>query len=124
MLKWILVAAFAVGSVVAGYKFVGIRHDLARQRAEIDVAWKHVEAAMNKRADPVPPLREPLSESQFDPRQFDAARQSLASANGPAEKIRANREISLVLAKLLLACETHPRLRQNGSFERVREALA
>src|SRR5262249_12823881 len=106
MPKWILAAALAVGAVAAGYKFIGIQQERARQRTEIGEAWTQVEAAMNKRADAVPPLLAPIGDSDFDPRQFDAARQSLSAARGPEEKIRANREISLVLAKLLLACET------------------
>src|SRR5262249_13733459 len=55
---------------------------------------------------------------------FEAARAKLAAAEGAGEKIRANRELSLAVARLLLACETHPRLRHSDNFRRVREELA
>jgi LemA protein len=120
----ILLAVLTIAAVAAGFKFVAVKQELTQQRAEIDEQWANVEAAMQKRADSVPHLLDPVRDSQFDPRQFDAAAKRLASATSPQEKIRANREISLVLAKLLLACETDPRLRQSGGFQRVREELA
>jgi LemA protein len=56
--------------------------------------------------------------------EIDAARAKLAAAHGPEEKVRANRELSLALAKLLVQCETDPRTRSSGGFQQLKEELA
>jgi len=123
----ILAVLLAMGAVAAGSKFVGVKEDLQRQREGIDRQWARVDAALQRRADVIPNLVEQVQDS--DRRgsilpEITAARNSLASAHGPEEKVRANRELSLAIARLLVQCETDPRTRSSGGFERLREELA
>lgn len=119
----ILLGALAIAALAAGFKFVAVKQDLARQRHLIDEQWARVEAAMLKRADGVPMMLLHANVAH-DPKELDAETKRLVAARGPEEKIRANRELSLALAKVLLRCETDPAVRESGGFRQVRERLA
>lgn len=120
----LLLAVLAIAALAAGVKFSGVRRDLAQQQRQIAEEWTQVEAAMHRRADALPGMLDALEEVRFDRTSVEAVRRSLAAAAGPEAKIRANRELSLVLAKVLLACETDARLRRSGEFRRLRDELA
>ena len=123
----ILVAILLVAAVAAGSKFAGVKEDLRRQREGIDRQWSRVEAALQRRSDVIPSLVEPVKtvdrQASVLP-EIDAARGRLAAAHGPEEKVRANRELSLALARLLVQCETDPRFRSSQGFQRLQEELA
>src|SRR5881409_3134779 len=100
----ILVVLLVMGAVAAGSKFAGVKEDLRRQREAIDRQWSRVEGALQRRADVIPGLVEPIKTvgrhaSRLP--EIEAARNKLAAARGPEEKVRANRELSLALARLL-----------------------
>ena len=123
----IVVGLLAMGAVAAGSKFVGVKEDLKRQRQAIDRQWSRVDAALQRRSDTIPTLVEQVKYT--DRRgtilpEIAAARNKLAAATGPEEKVRANRELSLAIARLLVQCETDPQTRESASFERLREELA
>ena len=123
----ILLLVLAIATVAAGSKFVGVREDLQRQREAIDRQWSRVETALQRRADVIPSVVEPVKtvdrHASLLP-EIAVARGRLAAAHGPEEKVRANRELSLALAKLLLQCETDPRMRSSDAFKRLQEELA
>ena len=122
----ILLVLIAAAALAGGNKYAGVKEDLARQRETIAAQWSSVEAALERRADAIPHLIEPVKKGLADSvlHELAAARTKLASAPGPEEKIRANRELSLVLAKLVLQCETDRRVRQSGAFKLLQEELA
>jgi LemA protein len=120
---FVVVAILALAVVAAGFKFVHVKQDLAQQRARIDEEWLRVESAMQKRADVVPTMFERLSVAH-DAQQLEGIRKTLAAPGAPEAKVQANREISLMLAKLLLACETNPAKRKRSDFRGIREELA
>src|SRR5262245_48018718 len=96
-----LVAGLGVAAA-ASYKFVQIREDLKQQQADIAERWSRVEAALDRRAEAIPPLldavkKKPESDAVFT--GLASARAALNVAHGPQEKIRANREISLAIAR-------------------------
>jgi LemA protein len=117
----------AMGLVAAGIKFVAVKEDLQRQRDAINEQWARVEAALHRRADVIPTMLEPLEKQGRHAAvlpEINAARGRLAAAHGPEEKVRANRELSLAVARLLMQCETDSRLRSSGNLQRLREELA
>lgn len=122
----ILLVLIAAAALAGRSKYAGVKEDLARQREAIAAQWSNVEAALERRADAIPHLIEPVKNGVADSvlRELAATRAKLASARGPEEKIRANRELSQVLAKLLLQCETDGRVRQSGAFKLLQEELA
>lgn len=123
----ILAVLLAMGAVAAGSKFVGVKEDLKRQREAIDRQWSRVEAALQRRSDRIPGL---VEEVKYTDRrgtvlpEITAARNKLAAARGPEEKVRANRVLSLAIARLLVQCETDARARNSDAFDRLREELA
>jgi len=123
----ILLLVLVIAGLSAGSKFIGVKEDLQRQRHGIDLQWSRVEAALQRRSDAIPSLIEPLKPVDRQASllaEIDGARSKLASAHGAEEKVRANRELSLALAKLLVQCETDPRIRSSHAFGRLREELA
>jgi len=121
-----LAAALAVLGAAVGSKLIGIKRELAAQREEIQQHWARVEAALQHRADAIPHVIALLAAGEHSAAvpEIEAARAKLAQARGPEEKIRANRELSLALARLLLRCETNSEVRHSGGFKRLREELA
>jgi LemA protein len=123
----ILLLILVVAALGAGSKFLGVKEDLQRQRQGIDHQWSRVETALQRRSDVIPSLVEPLKPVDRQTSllaEIDSARGKLAAAHGPGEKVRANRELSLALAKLLVQCETDSRIRSSHAFGRLREELA
>jgi len=122
----IMLLLIAAAALVGGNKFAGVKEDLARQRETIAAQWSSVEAALERRADVIPHLIEPVKKGIDDGvlRELSATRAKLASAREPEEKIRANRELSVALGKLMSQCETDGRVRQSGAFRLLQEELA
>src|SRR5262249_11373690 len=99
----ILVAVLAIAAAAGTIGFSIVRGELQRQRGAIAEAWSRVESAIQRRADAIPGMLETLRPEEYDSKLFEAARAKLAAAEGAGEKIRANRELSLAVARLLLA---------------------
>ena len=123
----ILVLAAGAAAFAARYEFQSMRDDLARQRNGIAEHWSRVEAALDRRAAAIPTLLEPVGKhSSSNPAllgEIAAARSLLAAAQGPQEKIRANRVLSLSIARLLLHCENDPQTRSGPAFRQLQDEL-
>jgi len=57
-------------------------------------------------------------------KELARVRTNLGASRGPDRKIRANREVSLVLAKVLLHCDTDRKLRTSAAFRTLQESMA
>jgi LemA protein len=121
-----LVLACGAVAAAAWNRFAVIREDLERQRDAIAEHWLQVEAALDRRAEAIPLLLEAARKKAPGDTALDgiaAERSRLAAAQGPQEKIRANREISLAIARLLLRCESDPQTRSGPEFRQLQDDL-
>ena len=123
----LVLAAIAVIAVAAQMRYVAIRDGLRGQRAAIQEKWRLVETALDRRGAALPALME--ATGGFPPdstlwRELALARANLSSAHSAARKIRANREVSQVLAKALLHCDTDSKLRKSAAFRTLQDTMA
>lgn len=129
-MRWKPIALFLVVCCFAGaaarYEFVNIRDDLAGQRAAIAENWTRVEAALDRRAAAIPVLMDAIPGKSRDSTVragITAARTRLAEAKGAPEKLRAHRELSTAIARLLLDCESDPKTRSGAGFRQMQDEL-
>ena len=123
----VLLAAMAATAVLVWVRYTAIRDDLYGKRQAIQQKWSQVEAALDRRADALPDLMEATGRFPVKSplvQEFRRARADLAAARGPDRKIRANREISKVLAKVLLHCDSDSKLRNSAAFRTLQESMA
>ena len=121
---FVIVAGMA--GVAGGLKYASVRDDLTHQRQAIEEHWLRVESALGRRSDTLPSLMEAVRKHipNIVQDEIGTARGKLTAAHGPDQKIRANRELSLAIAKLLLQCDLDPKVRQSAAFKQLREGLA
>jgi LemA protein len=122
----LLLAAFAAAAVAGWGRYLAIRDSLAGQKQTIRERWSRVEEALDQRAAALPALME--TTGAFPPdsplaQELARARANLSAASGTSRKVRANREVSQVLAKVLLKADTDPRLRKSGALQTLQDSM-
>jgi LemA protein len=126
-LSLMLLAAFAAAAVAGGVRYLAIRDSLYNQRQTIQDRWARVEEALDERAAALPALMEATGAFPADsPLAGELARAhaNLQAARGPSRKVRANREVSQVLAKVLLQADTDRKVRNSAALRTLRESMA
>lgn len=94
---------------------------------EVNGAWAQVENVLQRRYDLIPNLVETVKgyashENEVLTRVTEA-RASVGSAGTPAERIKAEGEMSNALARLMVVVENYPQLKANQNFIMLQDQL-
>jgi LemA protein len=128
LLALVLAMALGLGAVWVSNKYAAVLEELTELRTGVTESWVQVEAALQQRADLMPGLVE--AARGFAPKEtgvFDAitsARAALMGARAPGEKMQANQQLDLAVARLLLVMENYPRWRSDDGFRLLVEEIA
>jgi LemA protein len=120
-------AAAAVTVLECGHQYLRIKRGISAQRDAARDEWNGVGKALDRRAALISRLaaNKGLGEdAAAAARDVSAARQALASAHTPREKLAANRRLSTVLGRLLADAGRNPRMRSDKAFAQWQEELA
>jgi LemA protein len=125
-----LIVAFALCAVAALY-FAGIHRGLAGLRENIKAAWAGIDVLLKLRHEELPKLVEICGRHRIDePGTFEkilrarAAVDRARQARDVAAVCAAERRLRAALGMLSLVVETHPRLRADQAFTRLRDRIA
>ncbi|PAW84373.1 MAG: hypothetical protein B9S33_11830 [Pedosphaera sp. Tous-C6FEB] len=113
--------------VVIGLWAVGIYNGLVGLRQAVKNAWAQIDVQLKRRHDLIPNLVATVKgyakhESETLERVI-AARARATSATTPADKIKAEGEVSSALARLLVVSEAYPDLKANANFTSLQGEL-
>jgi len=117
--------AVALAAVEGGSQYLRIRRDLSAQRKAARDEWSNVGEAMERRAALISRLASSQGEyAAVAAPDVSAARQAMADARTPREKLAANRRLSAVLERLMEDAGRNPRLQSDNTFAQWKEELA
>lgn len=127
MVLVLVVVALLAALIVGGY-FVAIYNGLIMVKSNIDKAWSNIDVLLKQRHDELPKLVE-VCKGYMDHEKgvFDRimqARQSLMSAQGPAEKGKAEGALQGSLRQLFALAENYPNLKAQSSFQQLQERVS
>src|SRR3954449_6808356 len=108
---WIPMAALFVGVLGAGCGY----NRIVNEEQQVEAAWGHVEAQLQRRADLVPNLVESVKGyAKHEKGVFDDvanARAAMMGAGTRADKIAASNQFDSALSRLLVISENYPQLK-------------
>ncbi len=128
MLAFLIIIGVVVAIVVIlGLWGVGIYNGLVALRQAVKNAWAQIDVQLKRRHDLIPNLVNTVKgyakhESETLERVI-AARARATSATTPADKIKAEGELSSSLARLLVVSEAYPDLKANANFTSLQGEL-
>jgi LemA protein len=124
----IAIAVLLLLATGAGRKYSSVRAGLVRHREAMNQAWAQVDSALEKRAELVPGMVEAVKTvaDGGNPvfQKLEDARTALLNGRSPEEKIQANELLNGALARLLLLCETYPRLKSSRDFALLQAGMS
>src|SRR5258706_1572982 len=124
----IVVVVLLIVALVVGSCFVGIGNEMVTKREAVNAAWSSVDIALQRRADLIPNLVEPVkgyaAQETTIFTEIAKARSALIGARTPADKIAANGALDSALSRLLVITENYPQLKSNVNFLRLQDELA
>jgi LemA protein len=107
---------------------VGIYNGLVTLRQAVKNAWAQIDVQLKRRHDLIPNLVETVkgyaTHEKETLERVIAARARATSAATPADKIKAEGEVSSALARLLVVSEAYPDLKANTNFTSLQGELA
>jgi LemA protein len=121
MTSFLIVLGVVVAIVIiVGLWGVGIYNGLVALRQAVKNAWAQIDVQLKRRHDLIPNLVETVKgyathEKETLERVINA-RARATSATTPADKIKAEGEVSSALARLLVVSEAYPDLKANTNF--------
>ena len=112
-------ALIAIGAaallVLAGVRYIGVRHRLLERRDAISAEWAQVDRAMQRRADVVfglaASLRNPSQDSRAVAGEISEARAMLAESRTPREKMGAYERLNQAISRLVVVVGNERRLK-------------
>lgn len=123
----ILLGLVAV-AVVVGLILVGLYNRLVRLRQMVRNAWAQIDVQLKRRHDLIPNLVNTVKGyAAHEKGTLDAvisARARATSATLPADRIKAEGELSGALARLLAVSEAYPNLKANENFMALQKELS
>jgi LemA protein len=124
LLIWIVIGIVAVIAIWLMLAYNG----LIMLRTRIDNAWSQIDVQLKRRYDLIPNLVETVKGyAKHEKEIFEnvtKARSALMSAQGPAEKAKADNMLSGTLKSLFAVAENYPQLRANENFKMLQEELS
>lgn len=122
----VLVVLFLIVLVV-GLTLVGLYNKLVRLRQMVKNAWSQIDVQLKRRHDLIPNLVNTVKGyAAHEKGTLDAvisARARATSATIPADRIKAEGELSGALARLLAVSEAYPNLKANENFLALQKEL-
>jgi LemA protein len=113
--------------VVVGLILVGLYNRLVRLRQLVRNAWSQIDVQLKRRHDLIPNLVNTVKGyAAHEKGTLDAvisARARATSATIPADRIKAEGELSGALARLLAVSEAYPNLKANENFLALQKEL-
>ena len=117
-----IVVVVAIGCAIAG-----IYNNLVTLRNRIDNAWQNIDTQLQRRGDLVPNLVETVKGyASHEKETLTAvmnARNALASAATPDEKMAADGVLAGALRQLFAVAEAYPDLKANANFSQLQATL-
>lgn len=125
-LLWVLIAVIAIVIVIALYT-VSKYNSLVRSKNQVDEAFSKMDIYLVKRADLIPNLIETVKGATSHEREtlesVVSARSRALSADGTAQRLEAEGELSQALSRLLMISESYPELKANQNFLQMQTDL-
>ena len=107
---------------------VGVYNSLVKLKNQVGSAWSDIDVQLKRRHDLVPNLVETVrgytSHERDTLEQVVAARSRALSAEGPAERGRAEATLAGALGSLFVLAESYPELRASEGFRELHRSLA
>ena len=124
MIGWILLGII-VAIIVA---VIGMYNSLVRLRNQVKNAWSQIDVQLKRRHDLIPNLVESVKgyakHEKETMENLTKARSAAVSAEGVAEKSRAEGALSGAIDRLMLVVENYPDLKANQNFISLQEELS
>jgi LemA protein len=124
MVLWIVIAVVVVLALFLALAYNG----LVAKRNRSANAWAQVDVQLRRRYDLIPNLVESVKAYAAHEREtfesVTAARAAAQQAQGPADKSRAEADLSGALGRLLAVAEAYPALRATENFQQLQAELA
>src|SRR5260370_3316591 len=123
----ILAILLVIGLLLGGLCVSG-GNQMARRGEAVNAAWSQVDVVLQRRADLIPNLVEPVKGYAAQEvtvfGDIAKARSALLSESTPTDKIAANQRLDSALGRLLVVVENYPQLKSNENFLRLQDELA
>jgi LemA protein len=121
MIGWILLGIIVVIIVVV----IGMYNALVRLRNQVKNAWSQIDVQLKRRHDLIPNLVETVKgyakHEKETMENLTKARSAAVSAEGVADKSRAEGALSGALDRFMLVVENYPDLKANQNFLALQE---
>jgi LemA protein len=124
----IFMAVLVVIAVVIGLWLMGAYNGLVALRQAVKNAWAQIDVQLKRRHDLIPNLVNTVkgyaTHEKDTLERVINARARATSATVPADKIKAEGELTSALARLLVVSEAYPELKANQNFLSLQQELA
>lgn len=126
-IPWIVLLGFAAILIVAAVWLVGTYNGLVSLRQAVKNAWAQIDVQLKRRHDLIPNLVNTVkgyaAHEKDTLERVISARARATSVTLPADRIKAEGELSSALARLLAVSESYPELKANQNFLSLQEEL-
>jgi len=123
MWKWILLAVIVIGA----FFLVGIYNALVRLRNRVKNAWSQIDVQLKRRHNLIPNLVETakgyMTHERDTLENITKARGQAVSAEGMADKSKAESALGGAIGRFMLVVENYPDLKANQNFLALQEEL-
>jgi LemA protein len=124
MIGWILLGIIVVIIVAV----IGMYNSLVRLRNQVKNAWSQIDVQLKRRHDLIPNLVETVKgyakHEKETMENLTKARSAAVSAEGVAQKSKAEGALSGALDRFMLVVENYPDLKANQNFLALQEELS
>jgi len=123
MVGWVILGLV----VVVGFMLMGMYNRLVRLRVRADSAWSDIDVQLERRHDLIPHLVEtvqgyaPHEKATFE--NIRKYRSQAIEATTPADRARAENQLTGALKSLLAVAEGYPELKANQQFRELQASL-
>jgi LemA protein len=122
-----ILTIIAVLLIVVGFAWY-LYNSIIVARVRVSEALSQIDVQLKRRTDLIPNLVETVKGYAKHERELfekvTAARASLVSAKGPAEKAEANNQLSQTLKSIFAVAEAYPDLKASQNFMELQEELS
>jgi len=124
----LVVLLFLLGvAVLVTIYLVSVYNQLVRYRVEVDNSWSQIDVQLKRRHDLIPNLVETVKGvMDFEKNTLTQVMQARATAMGttnPADRVKAENDITSGLGRLMAVWENYPALKSNENAGQLQEEL-
>ncbi|HVM32238.1 MAG TPA: LemA family protein [bacterium] len=114
-------------ALIVGLYFIAVYNRLVKYRVEVDNAWSQIDVQLKRRHDLIPNLVETvkgvMSFEKDTLTQVMQARSAAMGATNPADRVKAENDLSNGLGRLLAVWENYPDLKSSKNASELQEEL-